>query len=73
MSTKDKTRKEHFIEEINAAMNAGPYKNQDKHLHQLYCIGLLRELLAYSAVDLMEIRERVRDLATRSKQPKSGQ
>jgi hypothetical protein len=73
MSAKNKTRKQQFIDEINAAMNAGPYKDIDNHLHQLYCIGLLRELLAYSAVDLMEVRQRIDALAERTREPKSGQ
>jgi tRNA A37 N6-isopentenylltransferase MiaA len=66
-----KTRRQEFIEEIDQALKAGPYANDpNQRLHDLYCIGLLRELLAYSAMDLMEVRHRIKQLASR--EPKSA-
>jgi hypothetical protein len=64
MSTRHPTRREEFREEINEMLENSPYKD-DVNLHRLYCMGLLRELLLYSAVDLMEVRERIRYLAER--------
>ena len=64
MSTKQPSRREEFLQEINAALDNSPYKH-DNNLHRLYCMGLLRELLLYSAVDLMEVRQHIRYLAER--------
>lgn len=65
MSTlKQPTRREEFLREIDAALDASKYKD-NKDLHRVYCIGLLKELLAYSAIDMMEVRERIRYLAQR--------
>lgn len=66
----ERTRKQIFIDEINQAMSRGPYKDKDPHLHDLYCIGLLRELLAYSAIDIMEVRGHIKELGARP--PKSA-
>lgn len=59
-----RNRREEFKQLIDRALAAGPYKDQDPHLHAIYSIGLLRELLAYSALDLMEVRDRLEYLAS---------
>ena len=64
MSTKQPTRREEFLKEINAALDNSPFKD-DTSLHRLYCMGLLRELLLYSAVDMLEVRNHIRYLAKR--------
>ena len=64
MSTRHPTRQEEFQREINEMLENSPYKD-DTGLHRLYCMGLLRELLVYSAVDILEVRERIRYLAER--------
>jgi hypothetical protein len=56
------TRREEFLKEINEMLDNSPYKN-NRELHRLYCMGLLRELLLYSGVDQLEVREHVRYLA----------
>lgn len=67
--SQQKSRREQFLEEINEAMENSPYRHTDKNLHQIYCIGLLRELLAYSALDLYEIRNHIEYLANRPRPP----
>jgi hypothetical protein len=74
MTQTPKSRKQSFREDIDRALANSPYKNVDKNLHQIYCIGLLKELLVYSAMDLMEIRRHIDYLAEREPtKPKSGQ
>lgn len=64
MSTHNKpTRRSTFLEEIDAALENSPYQH-DVALHRLYCMGLLRELLLYSAIDQPEVRQRLRYLAS---------
>jgi hypothetical protein len=60
------TRREEFLREINQMLDNSPYQD-NPNLHRLYCMGLLRELLLYSGVDMMEIREHVRYLGQRGK------
>jgi len=66
MSTNQPTRKDIFRKEIEEMLENSPYKH-DKALHRLYCMGLLRELLLYSAVDILEVREHIRYLADKSR------
>lgn len=74
MTQLPKSRKQSFREDIDRALANSPYRHVDKNLHQIYCIGLLKELLVYSAMDLMEIRQRIDYLAQReSTKPKSEQ
>ena len=62
------TRRETFLAEVNQALENNPYAaDQDMHLHLIYCVGLLRELLVYSAIDQMEVRAHVRHLAHRDR------
>jgi hypothetical protein len=63
-STHHPTRREEFLKEIDAAIENAPYKD-NPGLHRLYCIGMLKELLLYSGVDMLEVREHVRELAQR--------
>lgn len=63
-----KSRQQQFREEIDLAMKNSPYPH-DTNLHQIYCIGLLKELLSYSAMDTMEVRRRIRELASREPRP----
>jgi hypothetical protein len=63
MSTHNKpTRRDTFLKEIDAALENSPYQN-DVALHRLYCMGLLRELLLYSAIDQQEVRQRLKYIA----------
>lgn len=57
------TRREQFLAEINEALDNGPYRHEDKNLHQIYSMALLRELLLYSAIDLMEVRRHIQRLS----------
>lgn len=62
---KPSSRRQQFAEEIDRALAASPYRH-DPNLDQIYCRYLLRELLIYSAMDLMEVRQRLRELAERN-------
>lgn len=64
-----KTRSQEFQEEIEAALANSPYP-QDRTLHLLYCVGLLKTLLAYSALDTWEVRRRIQQLADRDQRPR---
>ena len=69
MSTQ-KQRRDRTRSLIHAALKNSPYNlyNMDKsdaQLHYVYCVGLLTELLAYSASDLMEVNARLEYLAAR--------
>ena len=61
---KHPTRKDIFRQEIDKMLANGPYKD-NPNLHRLYCIGLLKELLLYSGVDMFEVRDRIKFLAER--------
>jgi hypothetical protein len=71
--TQPKTRKQSFSEQIDRALaNSSPYTHTDPHLHHIYCMGLLKELLLYSAADLMEVHQHLEYLANREpRRPKS--
>jgi hypothetical protein len=70
--SQQKTRRQEFSEEIDRALGtASPYKHVDKNLHQVYCVGLLKELLLYSGIDMMEVRRHIRSLGDPTR-PKSG-
>lgn len=68
------TRGQQFQSLINTALQNGPYSfkhgsiqgmNRDQQLkfHFIWCTGILTALLAYSAVDLMEVRARLTQIA----------
>ena len=70
----EQSRSERFKQEIDQALAAGPYTGlEDRRLHLIYSVYLLRELLAYSAIDQWEVREHIRRLAARANEPRSEQ
>lgn len=59
-----RSRTEEFAQELRELIRLRPYST-DPHLNNLYTTELLIQLLSYSAVDLLEVRQHVRNLRDR--------